>query len=333
MVVFLFFGDTTIINDTFSGNKAHNADSTEPAFGGGLFTQGVTTIINSTVSGNSADTSGGAVYDDASAVGGGPSMTITNSIFANSTSGGNCGNPQLIENGGYNISDDGTCGFGSSVAANGKTIGDNVNPRLSPFGLQNNGGPTQTIALLASSPAVDAIPIALCPPDDQRGLHRPDFGDFHDPACDIGAYESGYLLASPPLNFSDAFELDLQGLLRSASEDAEDLVLLARSERLEGYKEFARLAGRQRLRQLPRCRNEAGHAYYLEVSADAEAADGQVIRSVVDQRDGHRRRRWNLAQPNLAESSARPSERLVRVDSRSLPIRRGGGRQFAATNP
>jgi hypothetical protein len=56
-------------------------------------------------------------------------------------------------------------------------------------------GPTQTIALLASSPAIDAIPLADCidqasPPNpiitDQRLFPRPDAGDL---ACDIGAYE------------------------------------------------------------------------------------------------------------------------------------------------
>jgi hypothetical protein len=86
----------------------------------------------------------------------------------------------------HNISDDTSCGFGSSTAANGATIGDNVDPLLDPSGLQNNGGPTDTIALQSASPAIDAIPLASCPAIDQRSVTRPDAGET---ACDIGAVE------------------------------------------------------------------------------------------------------------------------------------------------
>ncbi|WP_223847121.1 T9SS type A sorting domain-containing protein [Hymenobacter montanus] len=54
-----------------------------------------------------------------------------------------------------------------------------VDPLLSP--LANNGGPTQTMALRAGSPAIDAGG-SSCPATDQRGLVRVG-------ACDIGAYE------------------------------------------------------------------------------------------------------------------------------------------------
>lgn len=59
-----------------------------------------------------------------------------------------------------------------------------VDPGLGP--LADNGGPTATLALLAGSPAVDAVPStgAGCPPTDQRGVARP-----QGAACDIGAYE------------------------------------------------------------------------------------------------------------------------------------------------
>ncbi|HXP85894.1 MAG TPA: choice-of-anchor Q domain-containing protein [Bryobacteraceae bacterium] len=62
---------------------------------------------------------------------------------------------------------------------------------LDPAGLQNNGGPTPTIALLPTSPAVDAIPVSACTDfagnpvkTDQRGVPRP-----QGRACDIGAFE------------------------------------------------------------------------------------------------------------------------------------------------
>jgi hypothetical protein len=58
---------------------------------------------------------------------------------------------------------------------------------LDPKGLQNNGAPTQTLALLPTSPAVDAIPAASCTDinnnpltTDQRGIAHP-----QGSACDI----------------------------------------------------------------------------------------------------------------------------------------------------
>lgn len=88
---------------------------------------------------------------------------------------------------GYNISDDSSCGFGASTSLN------NTDPRLDPSGPQQNGGPTETVALRAGSPAIDTIPIPDCTDQggnplttDQRGFSRPDAGEAF---CDIGAYE------------------------------------------------------------------------------------------------------------------------------------------------
>jgi hypothetical protein len=72
-------------------------------------------------------------------------------------------------------------------------LGAILNPRLA-----NNGGPTQTHALLAGSPAIDAINDRTCPPPakDQRGVPQPQDGNGDDgPACGIGAYE--YVFAAP----------------------------------------------------------------------------------------------------------------------------------------
>jgi hypothetical protein len=57
-----------------------------------------------------------------------------------------------------------------------------ADPLLGP--LQNNGGPTPTMAPATGSPVIDTG--GGCPPTDQRGLPRPDSGET---ACDIGAYE------------------------------------------------------------------------------------------------------------------------------------------------
>jgi hypothetical protein len=59
--------------------------------------------------------------------------------------------------------------------------------------LANNGGPTLTHALPATSPAVDAVTnVSTCPPPntDQRGITRPQDGNGDGGvACDIGSYE------------------------------------------------------------------------------------------------------------------------------------------------
>jgi Ca2+-binding RTX toxin-like protein len=65
---------------------------------------------------------------------------------------------------------------------------------LDPEGLKDNGGPTQTIALLPSSPAIDAGANPLALPTDQRGLPRT-LGS----GTDIGAFE---LVTPPPIALS-----------------------------------------------------------------------------------------------------------------------------------
>jgi hypothetical protein len=81
-------------------------------------------------------------------------------------------------------------GSGSTIIANldGNLVGGNskpvIDPRLGP--LQDNGGPTQTLALLADSPAIGRGNNAKAPATDQRGATRIDeFGE----AVDIDAYE------------------------------------------------------------------------------------------------------------------------------------------------
>ncbi len=169
----------TVTNSTFSGNSGGT--------GGGIYNEYTATasVTNSTFSGNSASLSGGGIYN-------GGSATLSNSILAGSTDG-NCagtGTPAVTD-GGYNISDDGTCKFTGTNVTTSKPIGDSVsdsNVALDPLGLQNNGGPTQTIALESGSYAIAAIPAADCPATDQRGAPRPAPGYS---ACDVGAFEYG----------------------------------------------------------------------------------------------------------------------------------------------
>ena len=190
-------GAVTVTNSTFSGNSASED-------GGGIASGGSTvTVTNSTFSGNSAS-SGGGIYNN------GGTITVTNTIVAHSTSGGNCSG--AVTDGGHNIDDGTTCGFtGTGCTATTGTSFCNTNPDLDPTGLQNNGGPTQTIALCGgigipdasctsstASPAIDAGDETVCaaPPVndlDQRGYIRPGAGAT---SCSIGAYE--YNSPGPP---------------------------------------------------------------------------------------------------------------------------------------
>jgi predicted outer membrane repeat protein len=220
-----FTGSLNITNSTFSANSAD--------FGGALVEAGspAATIVNSTFANNTATTGGGAIANvgtlditastfwgnhspsGSGGVGGGggvidafsvSTQTFKSSILANSPSGGNCAAPSASGatfGNSSNISDDATCGFGTSTAANGHTIGDSVsdaNINLDSTGLHSNGGPTQTVALLSPSYAIDAITFASCTDQastpaqittDQRGDSRPDPEDGAMGPCDIGAFE------------------------------------------------------------------------------------------------------------------------------------------------
>lgn len=136
-------GTMTVSNSTFSGNP------------GGLINRGGTiTITNSTIASNS-----GAGLSRSG-------ITLRNTIVANNTT--NCADP--VTDGGNNLQFPGSsCGTFTSA-----------NPLLSS--LANNGGPTQTMALSAGSPAINAGNSALCPATDQRGSPRVG-------TCDIGAFE------------------------------------------------------------------------------------------------------------------------------------------------
>ncbi len=160
----------SISNSTFSGNSSAQG-------GGGISNGGTVTISNSTFANNSAPGgSGGGLFNSST-------ISIGGSIVANNA-GSNCTNifSGTITSAGYNLESGTDCGFTGT--------GDlqNSDPKLGP--LASNGGPTQTMALLKGSPAIDYIPLSsgLCPTTDQRGHKRPD--NPRESACDIGAYES-----------------------------------------------------------------------------------------------------------------------------------------------
>jgi hypothetical protein len=159
----------TVSNSTFFGN----GDGATYR-GGGIYNDypGVAIVANSTFSGNSAGYEVGGIFNNSSL----SSVTLKNTIIANSTfwPGGNCYG-SIIDGGGNLSFPDTTC------------PGINADPMLGP--LQDNGGPTWTMALGEGSAAIDAADDAICaaPPVnnlDQRGFVRP-WGAH----CDIGAVE------------------------------------------------------------------------------------------------------------------------------------------------
>jgi len=178
------YGYLTIINSTFSDNSA-----TED--GGGVYNSaGYTnslTITNSTFSGNSATEDGGGVYDGGNFMSNGSNLTITNSILANSKSGGDCfssmGLSTLFKNNLIEGTGDNACGLING--ADGNIIG--FDPNLGAL----TGSPAY-FPLNGGSLAIDAGDDATCAAapvnnTSQNGVTRPQ--GVH---CDIGSFESDF---------------------------------------------------------------------------------------------------------------------------------------------
>jgi hypothetical protein len=183
----------TIENTTIAGNKQTGA----LAEGGGLALVDVSrpvTILSSTIAGNSTLTQGGGV-DLLAGAPVGP-VTISNTIIGDNTAPTG---PDFLDN---RVGASATLGFDLlETAAAGTAVptespaGSNLSgdPKLGP--LQNNGGPTQTMALSAISPEVDKG-AAFGLNTDQRAILRPiDFPSIPNAKAagadgsDIGAFE------------------------------------------------------------------------------------------------------------------------------------------------
>jgi len=106
-----------------------------------------------------------------------PSSSLTNTILDGNMVGeteSNCGPLTITSK--NDLSGDASCVF--TDAASKKS----THPLLGA--LADNAGETDTMALAAGSPAIDAGTAEGCPATDQRGVARP-----VGAACDIGAYE------------------------------------------------------------------------------------------------------------------------------------------------
>ena len=203
-------GTLTVTNSTIAYNSSGG--------GGGISSDGTLTVTNSTIAHNSSGSGGGGISSD-------NTLTVTNSTIAYNSadspgSGGGLAAgynfffiPTLdntivaFNTSGSGATPDDIAGTVSSASAynligtggsGGLTNGDNGNqvgvadPGLGP--LAYYGGPTQTIALLTGSPAIDngSKALAVDPSTgqplttDQRG---PGFVRIYNGTVDIGAYE------------------------------------------------------------------------------------------------------------------------------------------------
>ncbi|HEX2387390.1 MAG TPA: choice-of-anchor Q domain-containing protein [Candidatus Binatia bacterium] len=166
-------GTIDIINSTLSGNTAR--------IGGGIYNRSTMNISNTTVAKNDA-LDGGGIFTVAG------DLTLARSLISgNSASFADQVDrfSGTVTRNNYNLfganGHDGVVGFSPGAT----DIVPNVGVSSIFVGLDDNGGPTKTHALVAGSPAIDASPAdADCAPADQRGVLRP-----QGPSCDIGSFE------------------------------------------------------------------------------------------------------------------------------------------------
>jgi hypothetical protein len=173
---------TTISNSTISGNAAGDE-------GGGIFNiDGLTRIENSTITKNTAASGAGggvASYGDATT-----RTEVLSTIIAANTNDNDVqlvgGSTNTFQSFGYNLIGGGNAADSFNKTGDQRGIPD---PRLGL--LVNNGGLTQTHAVLKGSRAIDRGALrGGCPKTDQRGQRRPQNGDGKGTSrCDIGAFE------------------------------------------------------------------------------------------------------------------------------------------------
>jgi hypothetical protein len=226
-------GTVTLTSSTLSGNSVPNGS------GGGIYDDSgsTVTVTESTLSGNSAGTSGGGIFINVSGLvtstvtvtdstlrsnsagtsGGGicnnyPSITASkNTILAGNTAPGSPDMSGPLSSQGHNLIGEATGGSGYDPTDLVGTSSNPIDPKLGP--LQDNGGPTATMALLPTSPAIAAGDPTDATEWDQRG---PGYPRVVNGITDIGAFQVQTTLVFPVTNSKD----DGAGSLRQAILDA-----------------------------------------------------------------------------------------------------------------
>jgi len=174
-------GTVTLSNSTLSNNRSD--------FWAAVYNQGSTfTITNSTFAGNTNQQNfpGAAIYSESNSV-----TNVTNCTISKNTGQGGA----IFKNGGgagsVNLKNSIVSGNTGGDTTGITDLGNNLiggTPLLAVLG--DYGGPTQTMALLPGSPAINAGTSTGAPATDQRGISRVG-------AVDIGAFESrGFTIAA-----------------------------------------------------------------------------------------------------------------------------------------
>jgi hypothetical protein len=215
-------GTLTVTGSTLSGNSA--------GYGGGIYNSGGTlTVSNSTLPGNIASYYGGGIFTGSprpvtltnvtltanrASAGGGLYMASGAPVLHNTLIAGNftgaTGTTRddvvgtLNPGGDYNLIGDGIGMTGLTNGVNGNLVGSAaapIDPLLGP--LQDNGGPTKTMALLAGSPALNAGDPNQLGVADQRGVMRAggvNIGAYQDSASAFVVTVSGTVASGTPFD-------------------------------------------------------------------------------------------------------------------------------------
>ena len=193
-----------------------------------------TTLINVTVAANSATTGGGLASSGSFAM-----LTLNNTIVAAQKAGGDIAGA-VVGGSTYNLVGDGSGMTGISDRSQGNQVGScraPINPKLAPLG--DYGGPTFTMAVLPSSPAIGGgTVVAGGPNTDQRGYTphvRIDIGAFQSQGnaivVNIGTDGVGsnisHISLRQAVNLANALDASggdhvLQPILRDAPDDHPD---------------------------------------------------------------------------------------------------------------
>jgi hypothetical protein len=183
-------GTAKISDCTLANNGANYGNGLGQ--GGGIFNGGTLTVSGCTVSGNSAAYGGGILNWGA--------LNLINTIVAGNTATGYWTSPSNFSPGtgpdidgavataDHNLVGDATGSSGGVNGVNGNIVGGNANPVINALlgPLQNNGGTTETMALLAGSPAIGHADNSEALATDERGVTRLDQAGE---TTDIGAFE------------------------------------------------------------------------------------------------------------------------------------------------
>jgi CSLREA domain-containing protein len=169
--IFLESGSLALTNSTVTGNGQPSAA------GGGVVNGGGTlTLLNDTLANNLRGSL--MTYNNGAAVTNASNTLIGEGFGEACVISGVIGSPAetgvaITHDNGSNLAADASCGLTATSSHANALL------RLAP--IADNGGRTQTMALLWGNQAIDAG--SGCPPDDQRAVQR-------QGTCDVGAFEA-----------------------------------------------------------------------------------------------------------------------------------------------